>query len=386
MQNCIVAVSGGPDSMALLDILRKGGQYSLFVAHVNYQKRETAYRDETLVKEYCDKYQIPYKVLYPVYEKGNFQSWAREVRYAFFKECALEFGASLVFVAHQMDDLIETYIFQKRRNMICDVYGLAGQTKREGYEIIRPLLMWEKKELEEYCIVNKVPYGIDESNLTDHYTRNQIRHSLMDSMSKEEKISYLKRIDAENIRWQNEKEQAQKFNGDMSNNPSWLELELYLNRYTHKHYSKKHMCSLLEQLHKNILVEIDGFDVENYQGHLIVSKEKEKVHDVYPCLTYINKDTYCLSREGKTIESICVSEADFPLVVRTVHDTDVIQMRFGKKKVHRFFIDRKIPKVKRKYWLVVENARGEVIFVPGIGCNVEHFGLKPNLFMLQCNL
>ena len=45
----IAAVSGGPDSMALLDMLRKKGKYSLFVAHVNYQKRETAYRDETLV-------------------------------------------------------------------------------------------------------------------------------------------------------------------------------------------------------------------------------------------------------------------------------------------------------------------------------------------------
>lgn len=386
MQKGIVAVSGGPDSMALLDILRKKNMYSLFVAHVNYQKRETAYRDENLVREYCEKYNIPYKVLYPKYTTGNFQSWAREVRYHFFKECALEFEAPYVFVAHQMDDYIETYIFQKRRNMVCDTFGLASQTKREGYEIIRPLLMWEKKDLENYCIENHVPYGIDESNLTNHYTRNQIRHSIVENMSKEEKVDMLKKIDEENRLWNEQRSKASLFKGDMNSKPNWIELEMFLFQYTKKHYSKKHMESLLTQLHSNILVEVDGYDVENYHGQLIVSKQKEAVYDIYDSMTYVEKDLYQFKQDGKRIESILLKEEDFPIVVRTVKDTDFIQLRFGKKNVHRFFIDRKISKIKRKYWLVVENAAKEIIFVPGIGCNVEHFSVKPNIFMLQCNL
>lgn len=386
MQKGIVAVSGGPDSMALLDMLRKEGEYSLFVAHVNYQKRDTAYRDEKIVKEYCQRYDIPFRVLYPVYESGNFQSWARDVRYLFFKEYAQEIGAKYLFVAHQMDDLIETYIFQKRRNMVCDTFGLATRSSRSGYEIVRPLLSFEKRELEDYCINNHVSYGIDESNLTDHYTRNQIRHSVIERMSKDDKKKMVLQIEEENRSWQEKRKQAMCFQGDMNQKPSWLELETYLHSYTKKHYSKKHMCSLLEQLHKNVLISLDGYDVENYQGHLLVSKQKERVYDVYDSLCYLSKENYILCEKGRVIESLCVTEEDFPLVIRTVRDTDTIQLRIGNKNVHRFFVDRKIPKSKRKYWLVIENSKKEIIFVPGIGCNVEHFGIKPNLFMLQCNL
>ncbi|MDO4465601.1 MAG: tRNA lysidine(34) synthetase TilS [Bacillota bacterium] len=386
MKKGIVAVSGGPDSMAMLDMLRKEGVYSLFVAHVNYQKRETAYRDEKIVKEYCQKYDIPFKVLYPEYDSGNFQSWAREVRYQFFKEYAKEVGAKFLFVAHQMDDLLETYIFQKRRNMVCDTFGLAVRSSRSGYEIYRPLLSYEKKELEQYCIENEIPYGIDESNLTNHYTRNQIRHSIIDTMSRKEKQEMVSKIEEENKIWQERRKKAMCFQGNMEDNPDWLDLETYLFSFTKKHYSKKHMNSLLEQLRKNILVSIDGYDVENYHGKLLVSKEGSFVYDVYERLSYVNKGTYIFCQNGKTIESLFVREEDFPLVVRTVKDTDTIQLRIGKKNVHRFFVDRKIPKSKRKYWLVVENSKKEIIFVPGIGCNVSHFGIKPNLFMLQCNL
>ena len=66
--------------MALLDQLNKQGK-DIVVAHVNYKHRDTADRDEKIVKEYCKKYDIPVRVLYPVHEKGNFQAWARDVRF-----------------------------------------------------------------------------------------------------------------------------------------------------------------------------------------------------------------------------------------------------------------------------------------------------------------
>ena len=72
MSKCVVACSGGPDSMALLDQLNKQGK-DIVVAHVNYKHRDTADRDEKIVKEYCKKYDIPVRVLYPVYEKENFR-------------------------------------------------------------------------------------------------------------------------------------------------------------------------------------------------------------------------------------------------------------------------------------------------------------------------
>ena len=81
----LIAVSGGPDSMALLDIVRNKKKY-IEVAHVNYHKRDSAINDEKLVRRYCRKYKIKFHLLdvYPDEVKGNFQSYARDKRYEFF--------------------------------------------------------------------------------------------------------------------------------------------------------------------------------------------------------------------------------------------------------------------------------------------------------------
>ena len=74
---------------------------------------------------------------------------------------------------------------------------------------------------------------------------------------------------------------------------------------------------------------------------------------------------------------------DFPITVRSVQPGDAIQLRFGTKKIHRWFIDRHIPLQERLLWPVMVNAQGKVIFVPKIGCDVAHFSNNPNLFMVQ---
>ncbi len=89
--------------MALLDMERKTGG-GLFVCHVNYRKRPTADRDEAIVRQYCETHGIGLAVLYPHYEGGNFQAWARDVRYDFFCRQAHLQGIGTILVAHQQDD------------------------------------------------------------------------------------------------------------------------------------------------------------------------------------------------------------------------------------------------------------------------------------------
>ena len=89
---------------------------------------------------------------------------------------------------------------------------------------------------------------------------------------------------------------------------------------------------------------------------------------------------FIIKNEGKTIEMFSVDAPDFPLVIRRVRVNDTIQMRFGNKNVHRFFVDRKISKIHRKYWLVVENKVGNVIFVPGLGCDVKHYSQNQQFY------
>ena len=78
-----------------------------------------------------------------------------------------------------------------------------------------------------------------------------------------------------------------------------------------------------------------------------------------------------------------MAESDFPLTVRSWQAGDSIRLRFGRKSVHRFFIDRRIPLWKRASWPVVLNASGAVILVPGLGCDVDHYSIKPTLYVIE---
>lgn len=387
MSKCVVACSGGPDSMALLDQLNKQGK-DIVVAHVNYKHRDTADRDENIVKDYCEKYDIPVRVCYPVHEKGNFQAWARDVRYAFFEEVADAFDAKILYVAHQMDDVIETYLFQKNRNMICDWYGLKEKSIRQGYQIIRPLLNFTKSELQQYCNENGVSFGIDESNLTNHYTRNVIRHTQIEKMSRDEKEAWILKIQNENEVWQIKRKAIEEFFKDwnkdvdslLDQEDAWLYLDTFLFHSLHHHFSKKYMEELCVQLKRNVLIEIENFLLERHGGKLYFMPRPKDVYYKLDELEFKDYADFVIKNEGKTIEMFSVDATDFPLVIRRVRVNDTIQMRFGNKNVHRFFVDRKISKIYRRYWLVVENNVGNVIFVPGLGCDVGHYSQNQQFY------
>lgn len=387
MSKCVVACSGGPDSMALLDQLNKQGK-DIVVAHVNYKHRDTADRDENIVKDYCEKYDIPVRVCYPVHEKGNFQAWARDVRYAFFEEVADAFDAKILYVAHQMDDVIETYLFQKNRNMICDWYGLKEKSIRQGYQIIRPLLNFTKSELQQYCNENGVSFGIDESNLTNHYTRNVIRHTQIEKMSRDEKEAWILKIQNENEVWQIKRKVIEEFFKDwnkdvdplLDQENAWLYLDTFLFHSLHHHFSKKYMEELCVQLKRNVLIEIENYLLERHGGKLYFMPSPKDVYYKLDELEFKDYADFVIKNEGKTIEMFSVDASDFPLVIRRVRANDTIQMRFGNKNVHRFFVDRKISKIYRKYWLVVENNVGNVIFVPGLGCDVGHYSQNQQFY------
>lgn len=387
MLKCVVACSGGPDSMALLDQLNKQGR-DIVVAHVNYKHRDTADRDENIVKEYCQKYGIPVRVCYPIHEKGNFQAWARDARYAFFEEVADEFDTKLLYVAHQMDDVIETYFFQKKRNMICDYYGLKQESSRHGYKIIRPLLSYTKAELQMYCVENGVSFGIDESNLTNHYTRNVIRHTQIEKMSRKEKEEWILKIEEENAVWKKQRNQINLFlkgwNYDiqllLNQENAWLYLDSFLFNTLHHHFSRKYMEELCIQLKSNVLIEIENYLLERHNNKLYFLPKPKDVNYKLNALKIGEYEDFTILSQGNRIEGFSVEASDFPLIIRRVRANDSIKMRFGNKNVHRFFVDRKISKIQRKYWLVVENKLGHVIFVPGLGCDVEHYSQNEQFY------
>lgn len=176
----IVAVSGGVDSMVLLDKLYHDKQ-KIVIAHVNYQKRKESYQDALLIKEYIADKDIIFEQLIvneQDYTNENFQVQARLIRYDFFKEVALKYQTNQVYVAHHKDDFIETYTFKKERKGLYSYLGIKQETEYQGLVIKRPLLSLYKYEIIEYANKNNVPFLEDCSNATLDYERNRIRAKL----------------------------------------------------------------------------------------------------------------------------------------------------------------------------------------------------------------
>ncbi|MFR9117603.1 MAG: tRNA lysidine(34) synthetase TilS, partial [Merdibacter sp.] len=103
----------------------------------------------------------------------------------------------------------------------------------------------------------------------------------------------------------------------------------------------------------------------------------------YDTLRYVQTDHFSLCPQGERIEGVTLKESDFPITIRNARSGDAIVLRFGTKKLSRWFIDRHIPQDVRRRWPVMVNAQGTVIFVPKIGCDITHFSNNPNVFMIQ---
>lgn len=387
----VVAVSGGPDSMALLDIMLKNN-YQCVVAHVNYHKRKTSDRDEKIVIDFCEQNNVKYFIDHAenIEKKGNFQTIAREHRYSFFKTIVNLVNAKGVVVAHHKDDDIETYIFQKNRNSESENLGLSEHSIIKNVHVWRPLLSYLKEDLVQYCKKNNIHYGIDETNLMGIYERNRIRLSL-GNFSKEEFKELEDKISQEKIK---HKEKIDKIKKHISNYPneilttevkSTLELRYWLayNNVNVYSISNAHLKSMYDSFKKNRgYFELGEKHVYAQYGKIYVHEVNETFY-VLDKLEYGEYGNFIIEKFGKQIEGFDLFDSDYPITIRNPRPGDYIQLRIGKKSISRFFIDRKIPKACRKSWLVIENCNKEIVFVVGIGSDIRHYSNNSKYFMIK---
>ena len=189
----VLGVSGGPDSITMLDILLKIKQtkkisFDFVVAHVNHMIREEAKEDEEYVKEYCIKNDIEfYGKSIDVQKIANTnkistEEAGRNARYEFFDEILQKINGNKIAIAHNKNDKVETMIMNELRG--CGIQGLKGiEPVREKY--IRPLIECERKEIEEYCKENHIEPRIDKTNFENIYTRNKIRNIVIPYIKQE---------------------------------------------------------------------------------------------------------------------------------------------------------------------------------------------------------
>lgn len=177
-EKIIVGVSGGADSVALLDILHSFG-LECVVAHCNFHLRgEESNRDAFFVEELCKKYNLKYERIdfdteaYAAINSVSIEMAARELRYNWFEQLRVIHMADKIAVAHHRDDSVETILLNLVRGT--GIRGLTGIAPVNGY-VIRPLLSLSRDEIVEYLKDRRLSFVDDSTNNEDMYARNKIR-------------------------------------------------------------------------------------------------------------------------------------------------------------------------------------------------------------------
>ncbi len=195
----VVAVSGGVDSIVLLDILAKQSQVlkpksqeeinsqlpalspqlSLVVAHFDHGIREDSAADRKFVESLAKKYDLPFEYAEGKLGKQTSEEKARNARYEFLQNVMKNRGAKAIITAHHQDDAIETMLI-----------NLVRGTKRKGLsalknraELLRPLLDVPKSELLAYAKINKLKWHEDSTNADQKYLRNWLRHNVVTKLT-----------------------------------------------------------------------------------------------------------------------------------------------------------------------------------------------------------
>jgi tRNA(Ile)-lysidine synthase len=186
-KNFLLAVSGGVDSVVMADLFKKTS-FQFAIAHCNFQLRgDESEGDEHFVKHLAEAYKVPFFAKrfetnsYAEKNKVSIQMAARELRYGWLKECMTKDNFDYVVIAHQADDAIETFFINLLRGT--GIAGLHGISSVHD-NVIRPLLCFSRKEIEDYAKAKKLKWREDSSNASDKYERNKIRHHLIPELLK----------------------------------------------------------------------------------------------------------------------------------------------------------------------------------------------------------
>ena len=191
----VLGVSGGPDSIAMLDILNKikmddkiNLNFDIVVAHINHMIRKEAADDEKFVKDFCNKKNIEFysksidvKKLANTNKIGTEEA-GRNARYKFFNEILKKTNSNKIAIAHNKNDKAETIIMNFMRGS--GISGLKGIEEKRG-NYIRPLIECDRIEIERYCEEQKLNPRIDKTNFENKYTRNKIRNVVIPYVKKE---------------------------------------------------------------------------------------------------------------------------------------------------------------------------------------------------------
>lgn len=385
----VIAVSGGVDSMVLLDVLYHQ-HINLVVVNFNHLKRLESFQERILIQNYCFNKKITFVYLEIKICSKNFQNEARNLRQKKLIEIASQYQTNYIITAHHLDDLAENIFMKITRGS--SLLGYSGGMKPNnifsGFYFLKPFLYVTKKNIIHYAGVNKIPYLNDDTNFSNVYLRNQFRNQFMVYFKKD--FNFLKHIKNfhlqlleihEFIRQKSENflNQHKDYNFDLNlflTLPLIIQKDIILYLLEIKNLFKN--FNLIQQIIKglnNFLKPNLYWDLSN-DWRLVKSYHKFSLLDKKLFLKTISKPVFCrvLFIELITFPydlfcQINYNQLSFPLKLRHRKLGDVLNFVYGRKKLKSFLIEKKIPLfIRNQLWLIVDN-NDEIIWIPKLYIN-----------------
>lgn len=410
----LLAVSGGKDSMTMLDLFnyfKYELKLNLVVCHFNHSLRDDADRDEKFVKTQCEKYGLKFYskkedvLLYSNENKLSTEEGARFLRYKFFDEVKRIENLEYIATAHNKNDLAETVIMRILRGT--GINGLIGIQSERG-DLIRPILNFSRDEIEKYIEENNIPFVEDKTNFEELYLRNKIRLNLFPILKNEynprilDAISRLSNIafdystisreyiaSKEGLLWDFNKEkilvyieklklQSRSFRNIMyreffefiSKDPDGInykiieEIDNLIFSKTGKYIEIKNVVFKIEYdklliYDKNIF---ENLEMKFYFENLDFSLYSTKFFDII--IEQSSFEEFKNLKQNKDLLFINKKYLDF-LKIRNKENGDFLELEFGKKKLKDIFIDEKVSKDIRKNIPIFE-IENNIVWVPNI--------------------
>jgi tRNA(Ile)-lysidine synthase len=435
----VVAVSGGPDSLALLHFLDSNKDelgVEVAAAHLDHMFRgDESFQELLFVQDYCNKRNIPFygkrmDVRAETEETiGSLQDKARQIRYGFLMGVMEEMTATKLALGHHGDDQVETILMKMTRG--ASGASRAGIPLKRPFgdgEIIRPFLSVTKMEIEKYCERHGLHPRRDPSNQKEDYTRNRFRKRILPFLKQENPHVHL---------------QFQRFSEELAEDEAYLE-ELTrekLNKVWNNtgDYSSLHIdgflamaqplqrrginliLNYLYKLRPSSLSSIHIYDVLGIlkgkapNASLDLPKGLKVTRAYHTCYFHfeelaLTEAPYCyelqvnnrLDIQGeyqfhlyssppvkdRTKDKIYLdpNEISLPLYVRTRRSGDRMKVKGleGSKKLKTLFIDHKLPAHLREEWPIVVDANNHILWVPGMKKSIYDLGEEQeNSLVLQ---
>ena len=399
----VIGVSAGPDSMALLDYLKKHIKPKIICAHINHNVRKESAKEESFLLNYCLTNDIIFeKMKIEKYNGKNFEAEAREKRYNFYLKILEKYHCKYLFLAHHGDDLIETVLMKIARRS--NLEGYAGIKRislfRNNYYIVRPLLNYTKEDILNYLKINKIKYYIDKSNKDTTYTRNRYRKYILPFLKKEDiniHKKFLKFSETlleydDYIKKETKKIANKIYKKSVLCIKEFEKLELFMkknilyyilnNLYDNvpNIITEKHINNIINFINfgKNSSLNLPkGYIVLKEYNQLIFIEEKEKKKNNYYKFKLKKNNTINehniriinnIDNDGNNICRLNSNEIKLPLYIKNKEYGDYIEVLGlqGKKKVKDIFIEKKIPTSKRNNYPLLVDDNNNVLWVPNL--------------------